>query len=75
LPKLTPRSTRRVLRALQRAGWTLRAKTGARHHVLVHSGKPGIITVPRHPQVRKKTLGKIIKQAGLTQSQFETLYR
>jgi predicted RNA binding protein YcfA (HicA-like mRNA interferase family) len=75
LAKLTPRPTKRVLAALQRAGWRLREKEGARHYVLVHAGLPGIVTVPRHAMTRKKTLGLIIKQAGLTLSQFEALYR
>lgn len=75
MAKLTDRPTRRVLAALRRAGWELRPQTGAKHHVLVHRGLGGIVTVPRHQRVRKKTLGKIIKEAHLTLPEFERLYR
>ncbi|MCE5277618.1 MAG: type II toxin-antitoxin system HicA family toxin [Planctomycetaceae bacterium] len=71
-----PRPTNRVLKALERAGWSLRATSpGGGHHILVHPNFPGIVAVPRHPMTRKKTLGKIIKQAGLTLPEFEKLFR
>lgn len=74
--KLTPRPTVRILRALKRAGWSQRpSKPGASHYVLVHPEIPGIVTVPRHRETRKGTLGHIIKQAGLTLAEFERLYR
>ena len=76
MTKLTGRPTSRVLKALRRAGWAAKpGKSGSKHHVLVHRDLPGILTVPRHPETRKGTLGKIIKEAGLTQRQFEELYR
>jgi len=75
LPKLTSRSTKRVLKALGKAGWTRRPiNPGSRHYVLVNPDIPGILTVPRHNMVKKGTLGKIIKQAGLTLVKFEKLY-
>jgi len=43
--------------------------------VLIHTELPGIVTIPRHRMVKKGTLGKIIKQAGLTLNRFEKLYR
>ena len=76
MSKLTPRPTNRVLRALSRAGWRLRKKNpGTKHYVLEHPTLPGIVSVPRHPKTRKRVLGKIIKQAGLTLQKFEKLYR
>jgi predicted RNA binding protein YcfA (HicA-like mRNA interferase family) len=75
LPKLTPRPTSRVLKALKRAGWALRAdRPGSRHYVLEHLTRPGIVTVPRHPEIKKGTLGAIIKEAGLTLTEFERFY-
>ncbi|MHC4716711.1 MAG: type II toxin-antitoxin system HicA family toxin [Planctomycetota bacterium] len=73
--KLTPRPTARVLRALKRAGWIPRSSGGSKHHVLVHPTLPGILTVPRHPKVRKGTLRQIIAASGLTPEEFEELYR
>ncbi len=76
MPKLTPRPTKRVLKALHRAGWKVRPiNPGKGHYVLAHPTLPGIVTVPRHTETRKKTLGQIIKQAGLTLARFEKLYR
>ena len=76
MAKLSPRPTRRVLRALARAGWIPRAhKPGAKHYTLEHRQIPGILTVPRHRVTKKGTLAKIIKQAGLTVGTFEKLYR
>jgi predicted RNA binding protein YcfA (HicA-like mRNA interferase family) len=43
--------------------------------VLVHPTLPGILTVPRHPKVRKGTLRQIIAASGLTPEEFEELYR
>jgi len=76
LAKLTPRPTRRVLKALQRAGWGRRTnKPGAKHYVLEHMTLPGILVVPRHPRVKKGTLSRIIKAAGLSLAEFKRLYR
>jgi len=76
LVKLTPRPTKRVLKALQRGGWTLRrSKPGAKHYVLEHSDKPRILVIPRHSRIKKGTLGAVIKQAGLTLDEFEEMYR
>lgn len=75
MTKLTSRPTSRVLRALRRAGWEPRPRRpGSRHHVLIHQELPGIVCVPRHLEVRKGTLAKIIKLAGLTLKEFEELY-
>ena len=76
MTKLAPRSTKRVLKALARAGWHHRpGKPGKGHHILVHRTLPGIVSVPRHPETRKGTLAQIIKQAGLTLREFDKLYR
>ena len=75
MPKLTERATNRVLKALRRAGWNVRSATAGSHYVLVNRQLPGIVVVPRHPRVKKGTLSKIIKQAGLTPAEFEKLYR
>ncbi|MES2075141.1 MAG: type II toxin-antitoxin system HicA family toxin [Pseudomonadota bacterium] len=54
-----------LIKRLEQSGWVLRGIKGS-HHVYVHSGKGGHISVP-HP---KKDLGiglvnNILKQAGL----------
>ena len=54
-----------LIRALEKAGWTLRGSKGS-HHIFVHPQRAGHLSVP-HP---KKDLGvgllqKLMKQAGL----------
>ena len=76
MARLTPRPTKRILKALSRAGWALRSHNpGSKHYVLEHADLPGILTVPRHSTTKKGTLAAIIKQAGLTREEFERLYR
>lgn len=76
MAKLTSRPTSRVLKALQRAGWVRRTgRPGAKHTVLENTALPGILVVPRHRNVKKGTLARIIRQAGLTLAEFEQLYR
>lgn len=75
MSKLTSLPTNRVIKALLRAGWQMRAGAGAKHHVLNNPKIPGILTVPRHPKVQKGTLFKIIRQAGLSVDEFRRLYR
>lgn len=76
MTKITPRPTGRVVKALKRAGWKLRpGKSGAKHYVLVHETLPGILTVPRHREIKAGTLRSILKAAGITPEQFEKLYK
>lgn len=63
----------RVVAAFKRAGWVVRE--GGSHTVLTKPDSPVILTIPRHRTVKKGLLLKQIKQAGLTQEQFLTLYR
>lgn len=64
LPVLKPR---RVLRALQRAGFFVHHTSGS-HYVLKHPDKPAArITVPYHNKdLKRRTLESIVRQAGLT---------
>ena len=57
-----------LIAQLLKAGWVLRGSKGS-HHIFVHPGKPGHLSVP-HP---KKDLGvglvqKLRKQVGLNES-------
>ena len=76
MPKLRQLPTDRILRALGRAGWLPRpSHPGKGHYVLVHRTRPGVVAVPRHPQVKKGTFRSILRQAGLTLDEFERLYQ
>lgn len=58
-------SSREILKILQADGWQLKNINGD-HHQFVHSTKRGKVTV-QHPvkNLPKKTVVKILKQAGL----------
>lgn len=71
--KLTSLPTKRVLRALRRAGWEVSA--GGKHYKLIHLTKPGALTVPRGTPLKKGTIRAIIRQAGLSLDEFWDLYR
>ena len=56
-----------LLRELERDGWTIGRVRGS-HHVLVHSSKPGHVTVPDpRKDPGKGLVNRIRNQAGLAQ--------
>jgi predicted RNA binding protein YcfA (HicA-like mRNA interferase family) len=57
---------RDVLKMLDNDGWRLDRTRGS-HRQLVHSTKPGLVTVPGKPgdDLGSGTLNSILKQAGL----------
>jgi len=63
-PRLT---SRELLRALRRLGWTQVAQRGS-HVQLRHPERAGRVTVPVHAgeTLKPKTLAAILDQAGLT---------
>jgi predicted RNA binding protein YcfA (HicA-like mRNA interferase family) len=73
LPALRPRE---VIRALERAGFSLHHVTGS-HHYFRHPGRPELrVTVPVHAaDLKRGTLAAVIKQAGLTAEEFLDLLR
>ncbi len=69
---LRPLRPREVVRKLARAGFTLRRQTGS-HARYVHSDGRGV-TVPIHPgDVPLAVLRSILRQAGISEDQWERL--
>ena len=58
---------RDLLRQLEQDGWYLARQRGS-HRQYKHNEKPGTVTIPGHPndELHPKTLGSIMKQAGLS---------
>jgi predicted RNA binding protein YcfA (HicA-like mRNA interferase family) len=58
-------TSRDIVKALKRQGWTLTRVTGSHHH-FTHPTRPGVVTVP-HPKkdLPRGTVNSILKQAGL----------
>ena len=74
-PGLPAVNGRRVIRALQRAGFVVDRIAGS-HHLLVHQDDPRLlVTVPMHAgrDIKAGTLRGIIRQAGLTVEEFRDL--
>jgi predicted RNA binding protein YcfA (HicA-like mRNA interferase family) len=71
-PKLPSVSARRVVRALERAGYAVARSSGS-HCILARSGDPArSVVVPVHGSrdLKLGTLRAIIRQAGLTVEEF-----
>jgi predicted RNA binding protein YcfA (HicA-like mRNA interferase family) len=66
----------RVVKALERAGWTNEGQRGS-HVKLTREGNPNILSIPVHKgkPIKKGLLVDQIKKAGLTVEEFLRLYR
>ncbi|MBI2233185.1 MAG: type II toxin-antitoxin system HicA family toxin [Candidatus Aenigmarchaeota archaeon] len=70
MPKLPIISGREAIRALAKFGYLPDHQTGS-HIILRHKDPPHRrLTIPNHKELNKKTLRKIISQAGLTVEEF-----
>jgi predicted RNA binding protein YcfA (HicA-like mRNA interferase family) len=69
MPKLPGVSHLAAIRALQKAGFRI-VRQGK--HVVVSDGQR-ILTIPRHNPVNAITMAGIVRDAGLTLSQFREL--
>ncbi len=64
---------REVIRALERAGFTLHHQTGS-HAILYKTGHPRPVSVPMHPgDLKRGLLMGILKDAGLSPEEFTEL--
>jgi predicted RNA binding protein YcfA (HicA-like mRNA interferase family) len=57
---------REIIRLIESDGWFL-VRTRGSHRQYHHATKPGTVTIAGHPgqDLHPKTLGSILKQAGL----------
>jgi predicted RNA binding protein YcfA (HicA-like mRNA interferase family) len=60
---------RDVVRAFGKVGWQ-HDRTRSSHYIMVRPGRPGLLSVPMHDPVKKGTLRKLIREAGLTVQEF-----
>lgn len=64
-----------IIRALEKAGYTIDRQKGS-HVILRETSSPfRRVTVPNHKEVAKGTLRAVIRQTGLTVEQFANLLR
>jgi len=70
LPALKPRE---IIAALKRAGFVEHHQRGSHLH-LWHETRKRMATVPVHPgDVKRGTMNAIIRQAGMTAEEFQSL--
>jgi len=70
MPKLY--SAREVLRALQRAKFSIVSQKGSHIKLRgIHNGKLQTVIVPNHREIPKGTFGSILRQADMTRNEFE----
>lgn len=63
-----------VIKRLKRAGFIAVRQKGSHVRLEKFNGEKTIkLTVPLHPEIKKGTLNRIIKDAGLTPEEFERM--
>lgn len=68
MAKLPRISGMEAVKAFNKAGWFVARQTG--HIIMVKSGSTVTLSVPRHKELDRGTLRKLIKLAGLTVDEF-----
>jgi predicted RNA binding protein YcfA (HicA-like mRNA interferase family) len=63
----------KLLKAFEKAGWQHDRTKGA-HYIMTRPSQPGLLSVPMHKPVKKGTLRKLIREAGLTVDEFVDLH-
>lgn len=61
-----------VVRIFEKAGWTVDRRRGS-HVILVKDEHIATLSVPDHQELAKGTLRSLIRAAGMTTDEFESL--
>jgi predicted RNA binding protein YcfA (HicA-like mRNA interferase family) len=61
-----------VVRAFEKIGWR-HDRTNGSHYIMVRDGRPGLLSIPMHKPVKRGTLRRLIRDAGLTVEAFVRL--
>ena len=61
-----------AVKIFEKAGWTVDRQRGS-HVILVKDGHMATLSVPDHKELAKGTLRSLIRAAGMTTDDFETL--
>ena len=63
-----------VVKALEKVGWQ-HDRTRGSHYIMIRPGRPGLLSVPMHKPIKRGTLHKLIRLAGLTVDEFVDLLK
>jgi predicted RNA binding protein YcfA (HicA-like mRNA interferase family) len=69
VPPVPPLSGQEVVKVFQSLGWTVARRRGS-HIVMVKENHIATLSIPDHKEVAKGTLRSLIRNAGLTVSEF-----
>jgi predicted RNA binding protein YcfA (HicA-like mRNA interferase family) len=72
MPRLPAVNWQDAVRAFEGAGWQ-HDRTRGSHYILTRSGQPGLLSVPMHDPIKRGTLRRLIREAGMTVDQFVNL--
>jgi len=72
MPQLPRLSGRGIVKAFNRAGWSVARQKGS-HIILVKDGHWATLSVPDHREVAPGTLRSLIRASGLTVDEFVDL--
>ena len=61
-----------AVKAFEKAGWAVDRQRGS-HVILVTEGHPATLSVPMHKELAKGTLRSLLRAAGMTTDDFESL--
>ena len=74
LTSLPLASGKRHKEVLEDLGWVVRSE--GNHIVLTHLHHPQVfLSIPNHPEVKRQTLKKIVRDAGLTDEQYAIFFQ
>ena len=74
MSKLPVISGKKTIQALEKAGWIVVRQKGS-HVILVKSGRKANLSVPLHKELDPGTLRGLIKDAGISVTQFIKLLK
>ena len=72
MAKLPRISGMKAVKAFNKSGWSVARQTGS-HIIMINNDYKVILSVPRHKELDRGTLRKLIKSAGLTVKDFVIL--
>lgn len=72
MPPLPVLSGQQALRAFERAGWE-HIRTRGDHMIMIKMGERANLSIPRHRELDRGTLRKLIAHAGLSVEEFIAL--
>lgn len=69
MPKLPSSDWQDVVRAFTSLGW-VHDRTKGDHYIMIRPGEPGLLSVPMHRPIKRGTLRRLIRDAGISVADF-----